>query len=237
MFSLASCENSSTKKTSKTIKDGVVKQYRAGHILKNEITFKNGKKNGIAKSYYKSGKIHNQVTYLNDIKNGEAIVYYENGNIYQSTQYDSGKMSGIRKKYRENGQLMAEIPYLNDMPCKGLKEYLLDGSIKKKYPKIVIKPIDNILKNGSYILRFEISDKSKKVEYYPGIQLPKNGCFTEKINPMSSQIKGVTQLRFDVPTGMFLMEEIKMTAVVTTILGNPFVTDISYNLALENRGF
>jgi hypothetical protein len=238
LFLLLGCDSlEKSKKPSKKITDGVVKQYRTDGELKNEITFKDGKKHGLAKTYYKDGMLHQEIEYINNVQHGLATTYYETGKVYQITPYDSGKINGIRKKYRKNGDLMAEIPYDHNSPCKGLKEYLLDGSLKKKYPKIIVKTIDNILKNGKYKLRFTISDNSRNVDYYPGTELTKNGCFKEIVRPMSSQKKGMAELTYTLPVGTFLMEEIKMVAVVTTRLGSPFVTDITYNLALENRGF
>ena len=233
---LTGCEPVNKKSTKKDIKDGVVKQYRAGNILKNEITYKDGKRNGIAKTYYKDGSLRQKIEYLNDKKNGEAITYYENGKTYQITPYQEGEIEGVRKKFRQNGKLMAEIPYQNSLPCKGLKEYLLDGSVKKMYPKIQFRPIDNILRSGIYELEISISDGSKNVDFYINTALSKGDCLVQDFGSRSNSKPGVLSLSYGMPVGTFIMEEIQVLAVVKTKLGNPFITTAKYNLAIENGG-
>ncbi|MEQ9657830.1 MAG: hypothetical protein RLO00_06860, partial [Fulvivirga sp.] len=52
---LLACEDLPKETSQNKIKDGVVKQYYANKVLKNEIEYKDGKRNGIAKNYYKNG--------------------------------------------------------------------------------------------------------------------------------------------------------------------------------------
>lgn len=234
-----SCDGlNSTEKKSKNIKNGIVKQYRTGNILKNEISLKDGKRHGMSKNYYKDGKsVHQQIEYKMGKKHGEAITYYENGNVYQITPYVEGEIDGIRKKYRENGKILSEIPYRNGLPCKGLKEYLLDGTIKKQYPKIVFSTKDNILKNGKYELYVKMSDNSKKVDFYVNGRLTKEGCIAKKVGALSNYKPGVLRLTYNLPPNAYVMEEVLILAVATTKLGNPYITTAKYNLAIENRGF
>ncbi len=232
------CENSTEKSSSKKgIKDGVVKQYRAGNILKNEITYKDGKRHGLAKTYYKDGKLRQQIDYVNGQKHGDAITYYEHGKVFQSTPYVSNKIQGIRKKYRKNGQLMAEVPYHNGLPCSGLKEYLLDGSQKRKYPRIVFDEKNTILVNGKFHLEVKMSDGSKRVDFYVNTPLSKDGCLLSDHGARSNYKPGVLKLSYNLPAGGFVMEEVRILAVVKTKLGNPYITEAKHNLAIENRGY
>ncbi|QSE98378.1 toxin-antitoxin system YwqK family antitoxin [Fulvivirga lutea] len=237
LFSSCDMFESNKKKGGKKIKDGVVKQYRANNVLKNEITYKDGVRHGVAKTYYEDGTLRQKIDYKMGKKHGEAITYYENGNVYQSTPYVENKIHGIRKKYRQNGKLMAEIPYNNDMPCQGLVEYLLDGSKKKNYPSIVFKTNDNILKSGKYDLEILMSDKSRNVDYYINTPLSEEGCLVTEFGARSNYKPGVMKLTYNLPEGTFVMEEIKVLAVVKTRLGNPYITQAKHNLAIENRGF
>ena len=221
-------------KGNKKKKEGLVKQYRADGSLKTEITFKRGKKNGPAKSYYKNGKLRQQIAYVNNVKHGNATTYYENGKPYQVTPYENGKIHGLRKKYRMDGKLAAEVPYHQGVACIGLKEYLLNGNIKKNYPKIVIKEIDNLIKFNEFILRISISDNSSKVVYYLG-NLDSNGCISEDAMRVEPQQPGVLELQYNIGPGMFMMEKLNIIAVVETKLGNPYVVETKYNLAVENR--
>lgn len=217
-------------------KDRLLKTYRKDGTLKTEINIKNGKKNGIAKSYYKNGKLRQEVNYINNVKHGMVKTYYESGKLYQSTPYTNGKIEGIRKKYKQTGALVAEVPYHADSPCEGLKEYLLNGDLKKMYPEIVVTPIDNLLKGGEYTLRITISDNSKNVTFYVG-ELDEMGCLKGGIMNLQPQNPGVLEIKYQLGPGMFIMEELHFIAVVKTKLGNPFVTTKHYNLAIENRGF
>ncbi|MEQ8925088.1 MAG: toxin-antitoxin system YwqK family antitoxin [Fulvivirga sp.] len=238
-FLLASCgmlENEN-KKNGKKIRDGIVKQYRANNVLKNEITYKDGLRHGVAKTYYEDGTLRQKIDYKMGKKHGEAITYYENGKVYQSTPYIENRIEGIRKKYRQNGKLMAEIPYKNNHPCSGLVEYLLDGSEKKNYPEITFKTIDNILKSGKYDLEIMMSDRSRNVDFYINTPLSDEGCLVTEFGARSNYKPGVLKLTYNLPEGTFVMEEIKVLAVVKTRLGNPYVTTAKHNLAIENRGY
>lgn len=234
--SITACDSMESKSRDKTgKKDGVVKQHRSDGSLKNEIPYKNGKRHGIAKTYYKNGVLRQQVSYINNVKHGEVTTYYETGKKYQVTPYENGKIHGIRKKYRMDGRLLGEVPYVNNEPCAGLKEYLLNGDPKTQYPDILITEINNLLKSNEFILRLSISDNSKKVVYYLG-ELDKNGCIKDDAMKVMPQKPGVLDLKYNLGPGMFMMETINIIAVVETRLGNPYVTQKKYNLAIENRG-
>lgn len=236
---LCSCDITLEKEKSnkKGIKDGVVKQYWAGKVLKNAISYKNGKRDGLAQTYYKDGKLRQQITYKQDKKHGKAITYYQNGKIYQETPYKNGEIEGVRKKYRQNGKLMAEIPYFNGQPCSGLKEYLLNGNLKKQYPSIQIQEVDNILKNGQFDLLVKMSDGTRNVDFYINVPLSEEGCIAKGAMSRSNHKPGVMKISYNLPTNAFIMEELSIVAVAKTKLGNPYVTFTKHNLAIENRGF
>ncbi|ELR71011.1 24-amino acid repeat protein [Fulvivirga imtechensis AK7] len=228
-----SLDRTSGKKSGK--KEGVVKQYYPDGSLKNEITFADGKKNGVAKNYYKNGRLRQQVSYLNNVKHGDVITYYESGSKYQVTPYVNGEIHGLRKKFRVDGRLLAEVPYVNNEACRGLKEYLTDGELKTRYPTIVVEEIDNLLRSNEFTLRISVSDNSKKVVYYIG-ELDEQGCISADAMRLEPQRPGVLDIKYHLGPGMFIMEELNIIAVVQTRLGNPYITEKKYNLAIENRG-
>ncbi len=129
--------------------------------------------------------------------------------------------------------MTSEAPYFNGEACAGLVEYTTQGKVKKKYPSIVITPINTLLKNGKYVLRISMSDKSKNVEFFAG-KLNENGC-----PPMEDFIYtssyGVAELEFFLPMGGFMMDEINFIARVKTTQGNYYIAQKKYNLAIENR--
>ena len=239
IFSLlfSSCEIPNEKSQSLDKKGlRVARQYwKKGGELKTEITYKGKKKHGPAKSYYRDGKLRQELHYLNNVKHGDVITYYENGNKYQITPYVNGQLEGVRKKYRMDGRLVAEVPYHKGKACRGLKEYLLNDQVKKGYPKIVVKEIDNTIKDNQFIVEISVSDKSKKVKYYIG-KIDESGCIAEDAVRFQSQRPGVLQLKYRLAPGMFLMEELNIIAVIETKLGNPYITQHKYNLSMEHRG-
>jgi hypothetical protein len=231
LFSLVCC-----KKSSEAIEDKDVKKtyYPDGKIHK-EVPFKNGSKNGVSKEYYNNGQVFQEVNYENNLREGWAKRYFENGTLSQETPYKNDKMHGVQKKYRRSKELMAEIPYHEGNVCVGLKEYTIDGKLKKRYPSIVVTPVDRILIDGSYTLEIRLSDGTKGgVEYYEGTLV--NGKY---IDPTGSKIwnvkNGVGKLVYRVPRGSFLMEEINIIAKMKTVQANYYITHTTYHLAAENR--
>lgn len=230
---IISCDSTPDSDKKEKITDGIVKQYRKDGTLKAEIGVKDGQRHGLSKTYYKNKKLHQEINYINNKKHGIAKTYHKNGKIYQETLYDSGIIHGVRKKYRENGKLWAEIPFHKGKEAAGLKEYLLDGSLKRKYPKIVIMEKNEIIAKNKVTLEATLSDNSKKVEFYTGT-LDDGKFFGVNAGKIYSQKNGKAEIVFNVLPGMFIMKEINIIAKVTTVMGNSYITQKSYNLAVEN---
>ncbi len=232
------CESKKTDKTAKQkspTKDGVIKSTYPDGTTQKEITMKGGKKNGRAKEYFKNGKVSMEIDYVDDLKHGTLTRYYETGLVFKELTYEEGKQTGIEKRYKSNGKLTAEIPYKDDNPCVGLKEYLVSGEPRKKYPTIVVKPIDTILKDGRYILEISMSDGSKQVEYYRGELLPGDCLSNFMGNIFEGKKKGTGEIKYMLPSGGFVMDQINIVAKVKTLQGNYFITQRKYNVAIENR--
>lgn len=238
-FALISClDNKNTEKKEpkgKVVKDGLVETFFSNGNKRVAIIYKNGKKNGIAKEFYESGQLFQEIEYKDNVKVGTSKRYHKNGELYQSTTYANGKMQGMQKKFREDGTPSSVAIYFQDEPCKGLVEYTLKGVEKKKYPTLVITPIDNLLINDRYILRLSLSDGSKNVEFYSG-HLDKQGCFTNALKEVwGTRSPGIVNVEYDLPPGAFLMEKVNFIAKVKTLQGNYYITEKSFNLAIENR--
>jgi hypothetical protein len=229
-------KNAENTKEKKKELHGVIEINGSNGVIKSSITYIHGKRHGIAKTFYKDGKLRQEINYAYDKKHGVATTYYQNGEKYQETPYDSGMISGIRKKYRENGQIFAEIPFKDDMPGVGLKEYLIDGSLKKNYPTIVIKEKDEILREGKFTLLVSLSNSAKNVKFYRG-SLEESKYLGYSAKEIYPQRKGKAEYKFYVQPGNFLMQEITLIANHTTALGNPYIIKRNYNLAIENSGY
>jgi antitoxin component YwqK of YwqJK toxin-antitoxin module len=221
-----------TRKEDQLVKDGISRAYYPDGKLRAEIPMKGGRRNGLAIEYYNDGKKHLEINYADGKHEGLTTRYWENGNLYEQTNYSKGEMHGIRKRYRKDGKLASESRFNSGAPCLGLQEFLQDGSAKKKYPTIVIEPVDMLLKEQRYALRLSMSDKSGNVTFYEGDL--DGGCigYLEEI-PKTTK-KGVSELSYYLPEGMFVMKTLNIIARVKTAQGNFFVTQRKYNLAIEH---
>ncbi|MEL7005914.1 MAG: toxin-antitoxin system YwqK family antitoxin [Bacteroidota bacterium] len=223
-------DNSGRKNHNK--KDGVAIRYHKNGNVKTEVIYKNGKKEGLAKSYYKNGKLRQEINYINGQKHGEARTYYENGKLYQKTQYAFDLLDGMREKYRQNGQLMAQIQYKEDEVCQGLREYLLNGKLKRQYPTIVVEEIDKLASDSKFILIIRLSDGARNVKFYSGM-LTDGGCKNDDLLPISPKSPGEMEVVINLAEGQFVMQELNFVAEVRTKLGNPYILQTRYNLAIE----
>lgn len=225
-----------SKSKSENSKDGVVKAYYPGGALRAELSMKNGKRNGRAKEYYKGGGLFQEIDYVDDVKHGKALKYYENGKLFQETPYEKGKLHGIQKKYRDDGRLSAEIPYHNDNQCIGIKEYTLDGAVKKQYPSIVVKTTDNTLTENKYSVIISMSEKTKNVEYFLG-ELDNGSCLHNRLSDIYKVKNGIATIDYNLPPGAMVMETINIVAKVKTVQGNYYITQRKFNVAAEHRRF
>ena len=239
---LISWSCSDDKKTSKkkddstSLPDGtkIVRSTYSNGILKAEVLFRDGKKNGLSKSFDKSGKISLELPYVNNQRHGQSKKYYEGGKeLYQTTEYKNDKIHGIQIKYRENGDVLSEARYEENQPCQELKEYYKDNSLKEDYPKIIVTPIDKLETQGAYYLEISMSEKVRKVKYYLG-KLTRGGCLNEDLyHILQDESKRVGKLTYTMPPGGFMMEELNIIAAVETIYGNTYISQRSYNLAID----
>ncbi|HYG19773.1 MAG TPA: hypothetical protein VD816_12635 [Ohtaekwangia sp.] len=233
---LSSCSPNKESSTGELPADNnISRTYYADGALHKEMVFKDGSKTGTSREYYRSGQVFQEVHYENNLREGVARRYYENGIVNQETPYKGDKMHGIQKKYRRSGKLMAEIPYFEGNLCKGLKEYTVNGELKKRYPEIVVTPIDRILKDGTYTLEFRMSDDSKDgVEFYEG-KLTNGQYIGDDAGQIWDTQNGVGRLTYRLQRGIFVMEEISIIAKVKTVQSNYYITETNYHLAAENR--
>lgn len=227
-------ESKEGEESKRKVKNGIVEQFYPDGSIKNKIPVKNGKRHGRAQSFYKDGTLRQEIDYVNNVKHGEVITYYQNGKKYQVTPYVNGKIEGIRKKYRQNGKLVAEVPYSDGEVCAGLKEYLLNGEEKTGYPELIIKAENNLLKNGTYVLKLSASNGSKDVEYFNG-KLTEGGCIPHYLSPIGPVEGGTAEVIYKLPQGSYVMEELNFIAKIKTRLGNYFITEKSHYLAVEHR--
>lgn len=94
------------------IKSGAYKTYYQNGKVKNDETFKNGKKVGTYKYYAENGKLLYEENFNdNGLKEGITNAFYENGQLESSYNYRNGEMHGVFKEFYEDGKLKDEGKY------------------------------------------------------------------------------------------------------------------------------
>ncbi|MCZ8355902.1 MAG: toxin-antitoxin system YwqK family antitoxin [Cyclobacteriaceae bacterium] len=216
------------------VKDGLFVSHFKNGKVKQEIPMKDGKQNGLAKEYYQHGKLAKEIEYKNGVKDGFVKQYYENGKIAFHQNYKNGKQHGKQERFKEDGNLWSVSYFVEDEPCKGLVEYTSKNEPRKKYPTIVVQPVNNLYKNGTYALNLSMSDKTRAVEFYIG-DLDKNGCidWTNVEYVLKEKSSSVATLDFQMPQGTFIMKTINIIAKVKTLQGNYYITERKYNVSVE----
>jgi MORN repeat variant len=227
-------DSTSTKSKKKKKENGLVKSFHSDGKLFSAINYKDGVKHGVSYAYYPNGQVNLELTYTNGKREGQSKRYYENGKLFQTSEYKNDLLHGWQKKYKEGGSIGSELRFEKDEPCLGLKEYLLDGGVKKNYPTIVITAVDQLATHGKYFLKIAMSDGTKKVKFYEG-RLTAGGCLHEGLDfVLLNEKTGVGEISYTLPPGGFLMEELNFVAKVRTLQGNSFITQKAHHLAIEN---
>lgn len=131
--------------------------------IKEEVSYKNGKKNGISKKY-------NAALNLRADKNNLGFIF-----LRMTTTYSNGKIIGTRKIYEQNHNtqkiyLMASIPFKNG-EVDGVKKEWEDGKGMKVYLKKTTT-YKNGLKNGQSLTYWADTGKLKvKTRYKNNIEV------------------------------------------------------------------
>jgi len=213
--------------------NGLHKYYYPEGQLYLEVHYKDSIAHGITKQYFKNGQLFEEVNYVNGAKHGIQKRYYEDGALSMETPYDSGRRHGIERKFRKDGTKAYEAPYHYDNACIGLKEYYLSGNPVEKYPEIIITPEDRLFDNFRYSLRISLSEKHK-VEFFEGT-LTQGKYVSADAEKIYMENSSTARIDYPLGPGEFLMKTINVIAKVKTELGNTYITQKKYNLAVENR--
>jgi len=236
------CDNENNGDDSSIIRDsvgkivsGTVKQYDNNDVLHSIREVKNYKLDGKSLIFQKDGKtLKSEVYYKEGKKHGIVKAYYTNGKLYRTYNYSNGLMEGEQKRFRENGQVSSIAFYKEGQPNNTLQEFLINGDLKKKYPKIIVNTDDKMLLTGLYKIRVSMSNKTKRVQYYLG-KLDKDGFIRKDAVRMGSKGSGFFEITYNVGKDQFVIEKLDIIAKVKTKQGNYYITTRPYNVAIENR--
>jgi antitoxin component YwqK of YwqJK toxin-antitoxin module len=204
-----------------------VSHYDNGKI-KAEVPLNEEKqKHGLAKNYYKSGKIHLAVNYKNGLKHGESIWYYENGKPYRRNFYIENYKDSIETFYYEDGQIQSQQSFKKGMYGNDLKEYTNSGKLRKKYPKLLLKQI-NDYHNGVILVQAKLSSNKSLLAWKYKKEL---GGFMNVEKSMIKHAPSEAAVPLKYSVGEIVFETVKINAAYKTKNGRVKVVTKSINIA------
>lgn len=198
-----------------------IKKYFSNDLLIKEVTFKNGIQEGEMKSYYQGGQLNQTIWYENGLREDSVRKYYLEGQIFRTTPYKHDTIDGTQIQYYLNGRVKAKLHYIKGLRTPLLEEYTRDGKLIKNYPEIVFTLSDNYSTTGKVRINLELTDKSRKVNFYRGEFT--NGVFDTakcKIIPAVNE-KIYLDLR---KSGTPQPEYIGIIGAILTDFGNRYLT-------------
>ncbi len=95
-------------------KPEVRKEFYENGKLKNEATFKSGKKHGYEKGFHENGSLRYETQWVNGKQNGEVSSFDEQGNKIKQSFLKMGSYEGPQKEWWANGNLKADRVMKND---------------------------------------------------------------------------------------------------------------------------
>lgn len=219
-------------KEGKIIEGELTQYFKSGKIAA-VMNFKAKKLDGKAVKYFEDGVTkRSELNYSAGLLVGNQRRYYESGALYKEEMYVGDKRNGITKKYREGGNLMSEATFKDGFAGANLKEYLTNGKLKTKYPKIVIEELDQLAFNGSYQLKVFLSDNSAKVKFYIG-KLDEGIYLSDEIMPQYATDDGILNFTINLERGEIAKGEYNIIAKVITRLNNVYITTRKHTVEIK----
>jgi antitoxin component YwqK of YwqJK toxin-antitoxin module len=211
---------------------GITRNYSSKGSLLSTVNYANGKKEGKATNYYSSGRVHSTMIYKNGLREGEAVWYFESGKPYSVSQFINNKLNGIQKKYYKNGNLQSELPCKDGQPGTGLKEYTEEGKLISDCPVIIVREINRIATDDKFTLNIYLSRHLSNVHFY--LDDLDSGKYLKKYMYEIHSENGVATKTYDVPQGYVKFQKLNIIAKARTRLGNTYITQRTYNLAIQH---
>lgn len=212
-------------------RDGLVIKKKAGRKV-SEVTYAEGKKEGRAVNYFPSGKEELVLYFKNNLKEGLATTYYESGVVKKESPYMRGKLEGIQKHYFSNGNISAEVPYLNGVQSRKIKEYYKSGKEITDHARIVVKEINRVSSDGSFVIKISFSDKVRNAKFYQG-SLTSGEYFEEsKVSALDTQ-NGTATITLRPARGTFIKENLNIIGTYKTNKGLKYITTKVHSINVE----
>ncbi len=133
--------------------------FKNKNIIREKMTFKEGKRNGIFIENYPNGTLQQIGKYTNDLLDSTLTAFYPNGNIKYIFTYINGVKTGQVKSYFSNGNLEQSVYLIDGAPSGLMETYYEAGNIRMK------GEYKNGYKNGLF-LRYHLTGQVAEECYY-----------------------------------------------------------------------
>ncbi|MFT7232449.1 MAG: hypothetical protein ACI8TA_001665, partial [Cyclobacteriaceae bacterium] len=130
----------------------------------------------------------------------------------------------------ENGQVQSILNYKNNEASRELEEFNSKGVKISKYPKLIVKEIDNLMKTGEYIIEVYFDKIPGRGTYYQGKL--NDGYFHDGLSEIK-KVNGIGRIVYKPMPGSFLMKNLSFVGKYKTAYGNYYIDDAELNLALD----
>ncbi|TFG41158.1 MAG: hypothetical protein E4H43_04720 [Bacteroidia bacterium] len=199
-----------------------IKKYSSNDLLIKEITFKNGVRQGEMKTYYQGGQLYHTIWYENGLREDSAKWYQLDGKLFRSTPYRHDTIDGIQIQYYRNGTKRARLYYSKGLRSSPfLEEYTQNGKLIASYPEIIYSISDNYRTNGKVRINLDLTDKTRKVNFYLGEFT--NGVFDTAHLKIIPSFNGKTYLDLK-KSGTPQADYVGIIGAILTDFGNRYLT-------------
>ena len=157
-------EEKINRRSADSLKQGIWKEFYPTGILKNEVTYSDGKMNGYLKEYSPKGSLMNTSKYINGelqtnvkelAKLDVRTEYFPTGAVRFTGTYKDGVAEGIQREFSPEGKVIAAKMYVDGtLTGEGILDTIgrMQGPWKEYYPNGQIKS------QGDYLNSKRIGD-------------------------------------------------------------------------------
>lgn len=192
--------------------DGKYQLFKS-NILREEGTYKEGRKDGVFKEYNMEGdKLKKQETYKDGKLEGISTSYFTDGTVDREKSYKASKEDGPERKYDfETGDLVTELFFV-DGKMHGAQRQRMSSSNSYE----ILSNYTNGVKDGKYSEKYVDNDVVRKEGTYKNgkeeglwIHRDRDGSPSKEVNYKNGKLDGECKTKFFVDGTVSELENYK----------------------------
>jgi antitoxin component YwqK of YwqJK toxin-antitoxin module len=152
------------RKDKNGLKQGLWKEFYPNGMVKNEVTYSDGKMSGYLKEYSLKGSLMNTTKYIDGVLQTDApelakldvkTAYYDNGAVRYTATYKDGVAEGIQREFSPEGKVINAKVYVGGTLTG---EGILDTAGRKQGPWKEYHPNGVVKSKGVYLNGKRVDD-------------------------------------------------------------------------------